>query len=129
MFLSCPFPFHSQDRSLLRALLSLLSLGDGPSTTAVTLILIRRLAAGDQGSSVSRALLELGAEQQLERVQQDCPEGLEGSVVSTQQALGLRPQGLQARSGMGDDNHFFYVSIWGQAMWYGGETCEVLLEV
>ncbi|KAF8060057.1 hypothetical protein HT031_004996 [Scenedesmus sp. PABB004] len=52
-----------QDRRVLRGLLSLLSLGDGMQTSAVALLLLRKLAAAEP--RLATALLELGALQQL----------------------------------------------------------------
>uniref|UniRef100_A0A383WNT2 Rotatin N-terminal domain-containing protein n=1 Tax=Tetradesmus obliquus TaxID=3088 RepID=A0A383WNT2_TETOB len=52
-----------QERRVLKGLLGLLNIGDGAQTTAVVLLLLRKMAAAD--AKLARALLELGALQQL----------------------------------------------------------------
>lgn len=52
----------------------LINFGEGISTTAVALMLVRKMASSDVG--LMRALLECGAAQELQRLQVRCQQGM-----------------------------------------------------
>ena len=70
----------------------LINLGDGLQTTAAAILLCRKWAAASK--HIATALLELGAEQQLLRLQREGPDELQPSTEAVLQLL--RPPPLSA---------------------------------